>query len=261
MTEGTAGRQIKSVARAIQVIEYLQDNGESRLSDVAEAIDLTPGTVHTYLATLENHKYVERTGHAYKLGQKLVPLGESTRTQSALYAAGKDEVDSLAFEYDAVAHLITEFDDKLLVLYESYGKHSIGKKFHMRKLDQPQVHMHCTAAGKTLLAFSPSSQLQRIIDRYGLPKYTTNTITDEGTLLDELETIRERGYALNDQEMMNGNRGVGAPIHRDDGALEGAISISGPANAWKSDFFREQLPTVVMRSANNTEINLQLDAD
>lgn len=98
--------------------------------------------------------------------------------------------------------------------------------------------------------------MNAIIDRHGLPGRTDRTITDRERLYEELETVRERGFARNDGEEVRGIRAVGAPILTGDDSVLGAISISGPESRLQGDRFEEELPTRVMSAANVIEVNL-----
>lgn len=249
-------RRIKSVDKTFRILREIRKNGRISVSALAESVDLSPGAVHTHLSTLKLNGFVRQEGKEYRLGMEFIPFSDRVRNQTALYQAGKDEVDKLAHEYDAVAHLATEYDGKLLVLHETFGKDAVGKEVHTKKREFPQKHMHCTAAGKAILAHLPEERVREIIEQEGLPAYTSHTLTDEESLYEEFERIRDRCYAVNNEEVVNGNRGIGAPVVHDDGEVVGAISISGPANSWRDEQFENELAEAVIRSANNTEISI-----
>ena len=250
------GRRIRSVDRTFQILQEIGESERVSVSELAESVDLSPGTVHTHLATLKYNGFVEQEGKEYRLGMEFIPFGERVRNQTDLYQAGKSEVDALAYRHDAVAHLATEYDGRLLVLHETFGKDAVGKNIHTRKRNQPQNHMHCTAAGKAILAHLPEQQVDDIIHQEGLPAYTSHTLTDEATLYEELTQIRDRNYAVNNEEVVHGNRGIGAPVVHEDGEVIGAISVSGPANSWQDERFEDELAEAVIRSANNIEISI-----
>jgi DNA-binding IclR family transcriptional regulator len=70
--------------------------------------------------------------------------------------------------------------------------------------------------------------VRKIIDRWGMPALTNRTITDYEELLAELETVREQGYAVNDQEELEGLRAVAIAVNEPDGSVFGTLDISGP---------------------------------
>jgi len=96
---------------------------------------------------------------------------------------------------------------------------------------------------------------------HGLPAQTENTITDHERLFEDLEGMRERGYAYNDdEEEIEGFRAVGAPIRDIDGRVRGSLSISGPASIMRDERFREELPERVSQSANVIEVNIDMNS-
>ncbi|NKE37214.1 IclR family transcriptional regulator [Natronococcus sp. JC468] len=255
MTTDDEPRRIQSADRVCDILEYLRDGDQTTVSEVADAVDLSPGTAHTYLATLESRGFVQKREGKYRLGLELLPYGEHVRLQNDLYQAAKAELHRLAHDSDATAHLMTEYEGRLIVLHEAFGENAIGTEYHPRKRERPQTHLHCTSAGKAILAHLPDYRVARIIEDQGLVSYTSSTITDEAELVAELETVRDRGFALNDQEQMHGIRAVGSPIRYDGDRVLGAVSLSGAASNWSGDRFRRDLPEKVMRAANAIEVN------
>lgn len=252
-------RTIKSLDRACRLMEELRDRETATVSELADVLDLSPATIHTYLATLKKHDLVYQDGTAYSLGPALIPLGEHVRLQMVLYQLAKEEIEMLSHESGGTAHLSCEHRGKLLILYETFGEDAIGKDILTRRRGKLQNHIHCTAAGKAMLAFSSPDRVDEILD-HPLPAVAPNTITDKTELLDELEEIREQGFAYNEEEHARGIRGIGVPILYDDRVI-GAISLSGPAKEWQGDTFREELPRLVIHAANVVEVNLHAKED
>ena len=88
-----------------------------------------------------------------------------------------------------------------------------------------RVYAHCTGVGKALLAELPDDDVVRMLDAAGMPATTTHTITDVDRMLEELGTIRERGYAVDDGEQELGVRCVAVAV-----TPATAVSVSGPAS-------------------------------
>ena len=89
--------------------------------------------------------------------------------------------------------------------------------------------MYCTSVGKAILAHLPEKKVKEIWDNSKIVKYTDYTITDFEELKTELEDIRQKGYAVDNEENEIGVRCIGVPIFNRHGKVEAAISISGPA--------------------------------
>jgi DNA-binding IclR family transcriptional regulator len=254
-------RTIKSVTNACRIIEHLQQSEGGTVTELAEATGLTPGTVHTYLATLREDKYVAKDGTRYRLGPKLLTLGEYVRNHSDIYRAAKGQIEQLAEDTGESAHLIIEHDGQLFALYERFGQNAVGVEYHDRKREQPLNHLHCTAAGKAILSRMPEADVQRILNERGMPRNTEHTISDTETLLAELATARERGYAFVDGEQIDGIRAVGAPIVLPGAGPVGAVAVSGPTARLKSEKFRNEFPERVVQAANICEVNLHTMGD
>jgi DNA-binding IclR family transcriptional regulator len=119
-----------------------------------------------------------------------------------------------------------------------------------------RVDMHCVSLGKAMLSQFSRDRVERVVDRHGLSRYTDNTITSRSELFDELETVRDRGYATDDGEKISGLRCVASPVVTGDTVI-GAVSITGPYGHMQGQRWNESLPEQVRRSANVIRINAE----
>jgi len=257
MVQPNSERRIQSVANACELIEALRETDVSTVTELADQLDLSPGTIHTYLATLREHSFVVQTESEYRLGPQLLTLGEYVKNHSEFYQASKEQIEKLADETGECAHLITEHDGQLYALDEQFGENAVGVEYHNRKRERPLTHLHCTAAGKAILAHLPDERVEGIISWFGLPQNTQNTITDPDNLFEELETIADRGYSFANEEQMENIRAVGAPVTLPSQGVVGAIAISGPTARLRGERFHEEFPRKITNAANVCEVNLQ----
>lgn len=257
MTNSHNGRIVQSVATACDILNVLQTQETTTVSELGELMDMSPSSVHAHLTTLKQYGFVVQRDGQYQLGPYFMPLGEYVRNHMQLYQAAKEPVDELAATTGEGAHLIIEHDGQILSVYEAFGSDAIGKEYHMQKRESLQPHLHCTAAGKAILAYYSEDQVRNIADQWGLPSQTDQTITNVEDLLTELEEVRRKGFSLADREQLQGIRAVGAGIKDRNGDVVGSISLSAPASRLKGDLFSEEVPEEVIHSANIAEINLQ----
>jgi DNA-binding IclR family transcriptional regulator len=103
---------------------------------------------------------------------------------------------------------------------------------------------HCTSVGKALLAFQPPEVLQQVIDN-GLKQFTEHTITDPEALRAELATIRQKGYAIDDEEFEVGLRCIAAPIRDHSGHVTAAISVAAPVQRMSKKNVQVTVPSVL----------------
>ena len=100
----------------------------------------------------------------------------------------------------------------------------------------------------------PPERVNEIVEYRGLPAITENTITDPDGLRAELGTIRDRGYAIDNGERLQGLHCVSAPIMEDEEAVLGSISVSAPAHRLDDHQLEEELPKQIQESANVIEL-------
>lgn len=253
----SSGRTLKTVSNSLEMIDVLMRLDGAGVTELARHLDTSKSTVHTYLNTLKQNGFVTKSGDEYNLSYNFLVFGEYVRNRSLLYRIGKDDIDELAVETGQYAHLVVEEEGRGLNLYKAKGEKAVGDEYQAAKFQQ-RDHLHITASGKAILAQLPRERVEGIIERYGLPKRTERTITDEDELFDELAEIRERGFAYNDEEEIEGFRAVGAPIKRRNGELLGSLSVSGPKSVFEGTAYYEGMPELVTRTANVIEVNINM---
>ncbi|WP_207592696.1 IclR family transcriptional regulator domain-containing protein [Halomontanus rarus] len=237
MAPKKAKNPVRSIERATEILELLKELDGARLVDLEGYVDLSKGTIHSYLATLEQCGLVSKDGSTYNIGLNSLTLGGYARDRQPLYVLGREGADELAEQTGELVALMTEWNGRSTYLYQRAGERAMAMDSHLGV----QLPIHCTASGKAILSELPEERVHEIIDERGLPVWTDNTITDRAALFEELETIRERGISFDDEERIDGLRGIGVPITRDDDLL-GAIALAGPVNRLEGDRYREELP-------------------
>lgn len=260
MATDTSGRQLATVETTIDVLTALETLDGAGVTELADHLGLSKAAVHNHLSTLKANDLVVQQGWEYQLGLRLMAMGEYVKHHRPLYHAGKGEVEALASQTGEYAHLMAEEHGRGFHLYKSAGEKAVAEAYHDLNLERP-YHLHHSAIGKAVLAHLPRERIEDVIDEYGLPALTERTITDREALHDELERTRERGYAINDEEELNGLRAVGAPIKTTDRGLVGAVSVSGPVSRMKGEVFESEMPERVIQTANVIELNLETSPD
>jgi DNA-binding IclR family transcriptional regulator len=124
-----------------------------------------------------------------------------------------------------------------------------------------QLALHCTAVGKALLAFLPFSDVEQVIASQGLIRYNDNTICSTRQLKHELEMIRTRGFAVDDEEEEIGVRCIGAPIFNGNREAIAALSIVGDSQQMSGESLGSLQKMVVKaaESVSNQVRNAQLE--
>lgn len=247
---GTAGRTIASVETAVRILEALRDRDRAGVTELATELDLPKSTVHHYLTTLAEAGYLVDDEGRYRLGLGLLTLGAKARGQERIYHLARGDVDRLAEMTGECARLVVEQDGRGITLYQATGE----------RVDEPVTgvgdvdDLHCTAAGKAFLAELGEERRDEILSD-PLAGYTPNTTTDPDALRDELDAIRERGIAFDDEERYEGVRCVASAITDPSGELLGAISVSGPTERLADERFRSTVPSRIHNVVGVVEYN------
>ena len=251
-------RTLKTVERTVEVMKALKQLDGARVTELAEYLDTTPGTVYTHLATLRENRYVRKRNGVYMLSLHFLNMGEYVRNHHELYIAGKDATSQLAEKTGETAHLMAEEFGLGIYLFRETNQTDIVRDFFARKTERPD-YLHLSSTGKAVLAHIPRRRVREIIDQHGLPARTEHTIADPDRLFEELDLIEEQGYALNDEEELRGARAVGAPIFDQRKEVIGAVSVSGPSGRIDDDRFYDELPDRICETANLIGMNLEVE--
>jgi len=247
-----AKNPIKATETTFRIVEALQSLDGAGVSELAEYTELPRSTVHNYLSTLEQEEYVVSDGGRYEVGIRFLELGAHARNRRKIYETAKPEIERLAEETSELANLLIEEHGRGTYLQRERGEQAVQVKAHVGT----RVTLHSTALGKSILAHLPEPRRDKIIETHGLEPATPNTITTRSRLLGELETIREQGYAHDDEERLQGLRCVAAPILSTDDRVLGAASVAGPSHRIRGEYFQETLPNKVLETVNVIELNV-----
>jgi DNA-binding IclR family transcriptional regulator len=246
------GVRVGALELNFEIIEALRDLEAAGVSEIAEHIEIPKTTAYDHLESLTELGYVVKENGEYRVGTKFLELAGYARRQMKVFQVAKPEVQKLARQTSEHANLMVEEHGNGIFLYKSKGENAVQLDTYAGH----RVHLQTTALGKAILAYMPRERIEGILDEHGMPRITENTICDRAELSEEFEEIRDRGYATDHAERVEGMRCVAAPIQGQDGEAVAAISVSGPRNRLQGDRFREELPNKVLRAANVIEVNL-----
>lgn len=244
-------KTIQAVERAFAIIEYLYEEDESDMQDLADHLGVAKSTVYKHLNTLEQNGWVVETGHQYRLSYQFLHVGGYVRDQQRLCKVAQQNLREFTDGGNLMAMFsILEGDDGVF-LYRINDTLGLGKGIPIGV----RFNLHQNAAGKAMLASLPDDRIAEIVSAKGLPQETDHTITDEEVLWEEIEQVRDRGYALNIGERKEQLNAVASTTADPERNMLGAISICGPASRLPEDDLHELADQVKVVAE---EIELQI---
>jgi DNA-binding IclR family transcriptional regulator len=216
---------IQSIERAAAILRLL--SGRSRRMGVVELagqLGLPKATVHGILRTLREVGFVEQDPDSgkYQLGAALLHMGSSYLDGNELRTRALNWSDALASRSNESVRIGTLHDGQVLVVHHVFRPDDSRQALDVGAL----LPAHATAIGKALLAENPYVATQ--LSSEGLAAFTNATITDPAGLRTALDESKERGWAADMEELVEGEVSYAAPIKDRRGVTVGAIGISGP---------------------------------
>jgi DNA-binding IclR family transcriptional regulator len=217
---------INSLEKGTSVLELLAEKGALSVTKVAEHLGLNRTGSHRFLATFRELGYVEKNqDNRYQLTFKMLELGMKMANRFEIRREARSYMQELSLAFRETVNL--GFRDGLDVMH-------LDKidSLEILRMDSPvgsRAPAYCTALGKACLAFLPQNELDVLLDGVKLKPYGPHTITSKKRLRQELEKIRNQGYAIDNEELAYGLRCVAAPIFDHTGLPRYSISVAGPA--------------------------------
>lgn len=218
---------IQSLARGLEILEYLSERKSAGCTEVAAHLDVNKSTAFRLLETLMLSNFVEQDAdtNKYKLGTAILHMRESLIRNTDLVSLAKPYLSKLVESTQESAHLCLLSNDKAVIVDQVLSKEVIKVSASIGRAEP----IHASSVGKCILAFQNASTKERMLSCENMEAYTKNTFLSQEDLESELEKIRSRGYAIDDEEVNIGVRCVAAPIRNYKGETFGCIGVSGPA--------------------------------
>jgi Transcriptional regulator len=240
--------RIQAIERAVAILNaFTVDDPELGVTELAEKVGLHKSTVHRFMVNLDAAGLVERnqrTGR-YRLGLHIFELGGLVMQQMNLWDEALPFLEGLVRDTGETGHLAVLDGGEAIYIERVEARRALRVPSAIGR----GYPAHATNLGKVLLADLPRERVAEIVIEKGLASYTPNTITDPDALDAELERIRQRGYAIDDEEDTDGVFCVGSAVFDRSAHCLGAVSITGlklDLPAWRI----EQVGQIVRDHAN-----------
>jgi IclR family acetate operon transcriptional repressor len=209
--------------KTLSVLDALE-GARSRLGEIAERAQLPKSTVHRILRRLVERGYARADGDgAYALGPRVLAMAGDLLHGLDATASAAPVLRALHAEVGHTVHFAMLSDDEAVYLEKLVDPH-LPYQFASRV--GGRIPLHCTAIGKSMLAGMPPEQAAELLARRELVRRTPHTLVSPEAIRAELERVRERGFAIDDEENERNIRCVGSAVRDHTGAPTHAISVS-----------------------------------
>ncbi len=230
------GAVVPSVDRAAQILEAVASSETALgVSDLSRQLALNKSTTHAILNTLCRHQLLQRddASKTYRLGRGLVDLAQHVREQTDLRSVAHPRLVALARAVEETVLLGTYHDAHVTIIDKEESPHDV-------KITTPigrRVHYSAAAFGKVFLAAMSEAEVTQLLRDKPLRAYTSRSIIKAAAYRATLKRVRERGYALDDEEYLAGVRAAGAPINDARGRVAAVLIVVGfsarlPQDKW-----------------------------
>lgn len=246
-------RRLSSVASAIALLKaFSEDEVDIGVSTLARRLGIAKSTVHRLASTLVSEGMLEQNPEngKYRLGIALFGLGALVRRRMDVSTEAKPYLFDLRETTGETVHLAILDRFEIMYVYNLESMQAI----RMRSDIGVRKPAYCTAEGLAILAFQPGAVIDDILAR-GLKPRTPKTNTDPDTFQRVLAGVRERGYAVEDEESEVGMRSLAAPIRNGAGEVAGAVGVAGPVQRLPDEALASFAPHV-LRTADAISVRL-----
>lgn len=218
--------RVQSVARALSLLEAIAAESEGMtLAEASEYLGISKSAAYSLLQTMLARKFLSEDTklHTYRLGVAMVHLGDSAVAQLPLLSLARPVMKSLSKQTGLTSRLAQSQDGCPLFLSRVYGSSAVRFQTPLGV----QEPAHSTAGGKAILATLSEDAVEQFFEGYDLTARTPFTITNRDALVKEIDLVRQRGFAVDNEEDMEGICCVGAAFSSQGGAFVGALTVTG----------------------------------
>jgi DNA-binding IclR family transcriptional regulator len=219
----------QSLKRGLRIIEVIAAIGSSAtLTEISRKTALPRSTTHHLLRALVEFGYLIQDGdtRSYTLAPKLFCLTRNTWTQEQLAEIAMPFLDDLSRRTGEGSSLAVLRDGVVTIIAK---REPDGPVRVVQEVGATRP-IYCTAVGKTLAAWLPEQELRGIIRRTVFEQKTAKTITSTTLFLRELARIRTTGFAVDNEEHIEGIRCIATPVRDYSGNVSASLCVVGPKN-------------------------------
>jgi len=244
---------IKSLDKGLKVIQaFSRENSTMTISEVSNKTNLTRPTVRRILLTLQELRFVDSNNDEFFLTARILNLGYAFLSSQDLIKIAEPFMQKFVKRVGESCSMAVLDKDDIIYIARVPTKRIITITLSVGS----RLPAHATSMGQVMLAHLSKEELNDFFSNVNLNKLTNQTLINKTDLLQELEKIRQSGWALAEQELETGLRSIAAPIKNTKGKTVAAINCSTQSSrVAKETLIKEYLP-ILLQTANDISENL-----
>ncbi|CEJ14589.1 Acetate operon repressor [bacterium YEK0313] len=231
-TDSTEARSAKTstsqlLSKGLRVLSYVaQTGGEIGVRDLAREMKMSTTVMHRLISTLAEQKFLERNpeNSKYRIGAQAFEVGKAFLRSAKIEICAPPVLRQIVQQSDLNAFLGVMRGSSVVYLIAMQDNGPLA----IRVAPGAEAPLHATAMGKVLLAELPDEEIKQKLALYFDTKFSASLMREPGSLIEEIEVVRRRGYAISDDEAFRGVVSVGTPIRDFSQKVVAAISVSKP---------------------------------
>ena len=243
MSENQSYKNLSTI-KVLNLIELLADaNKPMRLMDIAKGLSANPSTTLRFLSALIESGYAaqEPETSRYYLTFKICSIANKISSNVNLRDIAHPYLTRVSSEFGESVCLAVENDMRVVYIDVVEGPDQMLRSMQRIGSIAP---LHCTGIGKLFLLNYDAQKIDDYIINKGMSRFTHNTIQTKEHLLREIDSVREKGHAFDNEECEIGARCVAFPIYGKKGNVAAGISVTGPISRLSDSFVQEKLPVI-----------------
>ena len=219
----------KTLNEAINILDTLRDHDQLSLTQIAGITGMNKSSVYRLLGALVENELVDKDVNSkmYRLSLGLLRYRPTLLNSKNLVIIAKPYLAEIVAATGESAQLSVPTHRNSIITIDIQNS---GGFINLSESIGTEDSLHCTAIGKSYLAFLDGHQRDVIIDQIELKRYTNNTIVTKKELITSLDEVRKAGYAIDDEECIIGIRCVASPILDYISYPIASIGITGPSS-------------------------------
>ncbi|MCE4266020.1 IclR family transcriptional regulator [Rhodococcus sp. ACPA4] len=219
-----AGELSSVLGKARMILDAFDtDHSDLSLTELTRRSGVAKATVHRLAGELVEWGLLERAGTKYRLGLRLFELGQLVPRQRILRDAALPYMEDLLLATQETVHFAVRDGIDVLYIEKIIGHRGLNQQSRVAG----RLPLYCTATGKIILAFSPQSVFDEVVEQ-GFTALTSRTTMSVGVLRQQLERMRKEQLAVEVEETRLGYMSVAVPVFSGPRTLAGALSVTAP---------------------------------